>query len=59
MDKNFFYEGVVDIPDKSDEEEALEMMRWVISEFQKKPVLKNSDRVDLEESQADLADWTK
>lgn len=59
LDKNFFYEGVVDIPDKSDEEEALEMMRWVISEFQKKPVLKNSDRVDLEESQADLADWTK
>ena len=58
QDKNFFYEGIVDIPDISDEEEAIEMMRWAISELEKKPMLKNSERVDLAEAVADLADWT-
>lgn len=59
LEKNFSYEGTVDIPDVSDEEEAIDIMRWVISEFQARQFLKDSHKTDLEEARADLADWTK
>lgn len=58
LEKNFNYEGTLDIPSKSDREEAIEMMDWVVSEFEKKGTLTNSEKVDLEEALVDLADWT-
>ena len=58
LEKNFNYEGSLQISNMSDEQEALEMTRWVISEFEKKPILKKFERVDLEKALADLADWT-
>ena len=35
------------------------MMEWVVSEYEKRGNLSNSDKVDLEEALVDLADWTK
>ncbi|MBT3272178.1 MAG: hypothetical protein HN368_03410 [Spirochaetales bacterium] len=58
LEKNFEYEGVVDIPDMSDKDEAIEIMRWVISEFGKKSSLKNSEQVDLDEAREDLETWS-
>ncbi len=59
LDKNLNYEGTIDIPDVSDEEEAIDIMRWVISEFRAKPVLKDSHKTDLAEALVDLEVWTK
>jgi tetratricopeptide (TPR) repeat protein len=57
LEKNFLYEGVVDIPDMSDREEAIQIMEWVIGEFDKRRPLSTSESVDLEEALTDLADW--
>ncbi len=59
LEKNFYYEGTVNVPDLSDEEEAVTIMRWVIAEFRAKPVLKDSHKTDMDEALADLEEWTK
>jgi hypothetical protein len=59
LEKNFSYEGAIDIPDVSDEEEAIDIMRWVIAQFRAKPVLKDSHRTDLDEALIDLEEWSK
>ena len=59
LEKNLYYEGAVEIPDMSDEEEALELVKWVIAEFGKLPVLRQSHKTDLAEARADLAEWTE
>ncbi len=59
LEKHYYYEGVIDIPDTSDREEAVEMMSWVVSEFRSRPFLKNSHKADLEEALADLEEWTE
>jgi hypothetical protein len=58
LEKNFYYEGTLDIPDMADREEAVDIMRWVISEFRAKPFLKSSQKTDLDEALVDLEDWT-
>lgn len=57
--RNTYYEGSLDILDLSDREEALEIIQWVIDEFEAKPTLTNSDRADLAEARASLAEWTE
>ena len=59
LEKNFNYEGTVDIPEVSDEEEAIDIMRRVIAEFRARPFLKDSHRTDMDEALVDLEDWTK
>ncbi len=58
LEKNFYYEGTISIPDVSDREEAVNIMNWVVSQFRAKPVLKNSQKTDLEDALADLEEWT-
>ena len=59
LEKHFYYEGTMDIPDVSDREEAVDIMSWVVSEFRAKPFLKNSQQADLDEAVIDLEDWTE
>ena len=59
LEKNSYYEGTVAIPEVSDREEAVAVMNRVVSEFRAKPVLKESQRIDLEEALADLQEWKK
>ena len=59
LEKNFHYEGTLAIPNMSDREEAIEVMTWVVSEFEAKSELMNSERVDLAEAREDLATWQK
>ena len=59
LEKNFFYEGTVDIPNMSDREEAVEVMTWVIAEYEDRDHLSSSDEQDLEEARVDLEKWTK
>ena len=57
--RNTYYEGSLGIPDLSDREEALQIIQWVIDEFEAKPALTNSDRADLDEARTSLAEWTE
>jgi tetratricopeptide (TPR) repeat protein len=59
LEKHLHYEGIVEIPNVSDREEALSVIRWVISEFEAKPSLTRSQRDDLAEARDDLASWTQ
>ncbi|MBN1685831.1 MAG: hypothetical protein JW852_04205 [Spirochaetales bacterium] len=59
LEKHFYYEGSIDIPDVSDREEAVDIMTWVVSEFRAKPALKKSEKIDFDEALADLEGWTK
>ena len=59
LEKNFYYEGTQDIPNMSDREEAIEVITWVVSAYESKTELNNSDRADLAEARVDLETWTK
>lgn len=54
-----YYEGAIDIPAMSDLEEAIEVIEWTISEYEKLPSPTRSQLADLEEARADLASWTR
>ncbi len=58
LEKSFYYEGVVDIPEMDDGQEAVEVMRWVIDRYEAKPELSRSDREDLAEAREDFTNWT-
>ena len=59
LEKNFYYEGVVEIKEMSDYEEALELLRLVIRELEKNHELKWSQVGELKDARTDLAAWTK
>ena len=58
LEKNYYYEGVVRIPDMTDREEAMELIEWVIEEFEALPWLRRSQRLDLDGAREDLRTWT-
>lgn len=58
FEKNRFYEGTIDIPDISDEQEAIQIMEWVINEYENLDQPRNKQLTELEEARQDLADWT-
>ncbi len=58
LEKHYYYEGVIDIAYVSDREEAVDIMNWVVSEFQTRPFLKKAHKADLDEALADLEEWT-
>lgn len=50
LEKNFHYEGVVDIPDMSDVDEAEELLRTAISELESRDELGDGERRNLEDA---------
>jgi tetratricopeptide (TPR) repeat protein len=56
VDKAFAYEGAVAIPDKSDRDEARELVSWAIAELEKRPRTAG-DEDDLTEARGVLAGW--
>ncbi len=56
--KNRYYEGTLDIPNVSDEEEAIQLMKWVIGEYEKLDPPRARQLTELEEAREDLAKWT-
>ncbi len=58
LERNFYYEGVLDIENVSDREEALRIIRRVVDEFESMPSLTKGQQEDLEEAREDLERWT-
>ena len=56
--QNRYYEGTIEIPNMSDEEEAIQVMTWVVQEYKNLPQPRNKQLAELEEARVDLADWT-
>jgi hypothetical protein len=59
FEKNLYYEGTVDIPDMSDEEEAIRLLRWLIEEYEKLDPPKAKQLTELAEAREDLSNWTQ
>ncbi len=57
LKKSFYYEGIVSLKDMSDREEAIEMIKWVISKLESLPDKTVSKLDDLKESKELLAKW--
>ena len=59
IEKFYYYEGVIDIKDMSDLDEAIEILDWLVAEYEKLPSLKKADILDLADAKAHLAEWRK
>lgn len=57
LEKNYNYEGIVELEKSSDREEARKMIKWVISELESISTRKKSQNDDLKEAKQILASW--
>ncbi len=57
LEKNFNYEGIVELEKGSDREEAGKMIEWVISELESISTRGKSQNDDLKEAKETLASW--
>ena len=57
LEKNFHYEGLVELEPISDREEAKRLLEWTIEKFESLPRLKRSEAKDLAEARELLAGW--
>ncbi|HUT64556.1 MAG TPA: hypothetical protein VMZ05_00240 [Spirochaetota bacterium] len=55
LEKNFYYEGVVELDPVSDREEAKKLLEWTIEKFESLPQMKKSTADDLAEAREVLA----
>ena len=55
LEKNFYYEGVVELDSVSDREEAKKLLEWTIEKFETHPQVKTSTADDLAEAREVLA----
>jgi tetratricopeptide (TPR) repeat protein len=55
MEKNFYYEAVVNLKDQSDEEEAFELIKWTIRELEATANRTGGQEDDLQEAKEELA----
>lgn len=59
VEKFYYYEGTIDIEDMSDLDEAIEILEWLVAEYEKLPGLKKADMLDLADAKAHLGEWRK
>ena len=57
LERNFYYEGTIDIDDVSDREEAMTIIRWVIDSFEAIPELTQTQIDDFVEARESYDDW--
>ena len=59
LEASFYYEGTVDIGDRSDMAEAIEILVWLTEEYENKKLPKETERLAYKEAQALLSELLK